>query len=119
MRLVCVEWLDIYASAGWEKEDEIEPQTFWTVGYLIVKDSINAWTYYSFFGLIAVTGMRTGEAIALSRHSVDLNQGIITILESKNKKSRKIPIHSSVKTILKQYSEVREHFLKKSSCFFL
>ena len=39
MRLVCVEWLDIYASAGWEKEDEIEPQTFWSIGYLIVKDS--------------------------------------------------------------------------------
>ena len=39
MRLVCVEWLDIYASAGWEKEDEIEPQNFWSVGYLIVKDS--------------------------------------------------------------------------------
>jgi len=39
VRLVCVEWLDIYASAGWEKEDEIEPQNFWSVGYLIVKDS--------------------------------------------------------------------------------
>ena len=39
MKLAKVEWLDILASAGWEKEDEIEPQPFVSVGYLIVKDS--------------------------------------------------------------------------------
>lgn len=38
MRLVVVEWLDILATAGWEKEDEVEPQRFWTVGYLVQKD---------------------------------------------------------------------------------
>lgn len=38
MKLVCVEWVDIFASAGWEKEDEIEPPTFWNVGYLVRQD---------------------------------------------------------------------------------
>jgi integrase/recombinase XerD len=86
--------------------------------HFTAKDSIHAWTYYAFFGLIAVTGMRTGEAISLSRGSVNLNLGIITILESKNQKSRKIPIHPSVTKTLKQYSKVRDQFLKKTACYF-
>ena len=38
MRLVVIEWLDIYATSGWEKIDEVEPQRIWTVGYLVHKD---------------------------------------------------------------------------------
>jgi len=38
MRLVTVEWLDIYATSGWEKADEVEPQRLWTVGYLVQQD---------------------------------------------------------------------------------
>ena len=38
MKLVVVEWLDILATSGWEKEDEVEPQRMWTVGYLVQKD---------------------------------------------------------------------------------
>lgn len=84
----------------------------------IAKHSIHAWTLYAFLGLIAVTGMRIGEAISLSRESVDLKLGIITILESKNKKSRKIPIHPSVTRTLKQYSSARDRFLKKTPQYF-
>jgi|TARA_Y100000310_G_C20664581_1_gene806756 hypothetical protein len=38
MRLVVVEWLDIYATCGWEKADEAEPQRLWSTGYLVHKD---------------------------------------------------------------------------------
>lgn len=38
MKLVVVEWLDIFATCGWEKADEAEPQRLWTVGYLVKKD---------------------------------------------------------------------------------
>ena len=38
MRLVVIEWLDIYATSGWEKIDEVEPQRIWTVGYLVHQD---------------------------------------------------------------------------------
>jgi len=38
MRLVVVEWLDICATSGWEKADEVEPQRLWTVGYLVQQD---------------------------------------------------------------------------------
>lgn len=86
--------------------------------HLITEGSINTWTYYTFFGLIAVTGMRTGEAISLSRVSVDINNKVITILESKNQKSRRIPIHSSVAKALKQYSKVRDQLLKNPPQYF-
>jgi len=36
--LCSVEWLDILATSGWEKKDEVEPQRLWTVGYLVQKD---------------------------------------------------------------------------------
>ena len=38
MSLVIVEWLDILATCGWEKEDEVEPQRLWTIGYLVKKN---------------------------------------------------------------------------------
>jgi hypothetical protein len=38
MRLVVVEWVDILATCGWEKADEVEPQRLWTVGYLVKKN---------------------------------------------------------------------------------
>ncbi len=38
MNFVCVEWVDIIQSAGWEEEDEIEPPTFWNVGYLVKRN---------------------------------------------------------------------------------
>lgn len=76
-------------------------------------------TYYTLFGLIAVTGMRTSEAIALLRESVDLTNGIITIRESKFRKSRKIPIHASTVKQLARYVENRDLcFGKKQSSYF-
>ena len=83
------------------------------------KKQLLAQTYYAFFGLIAVTGMRTGEALALRRDSVDFEHGIITIFESKFRKTRKIPIHPSTVGVLKEYSRFRDrYFEKKSSEYF-
>lgn len=87
----------------------------------MTRKAIDAQTYYALFGLIAVTGMRTGEALALKDNSVDLKQGIITIYESKYRKSRKLPIHRSVIEILKHYYRCRNKHLgnKKSEYFFV
>lgn len=83
--------------------------------------SIEAQTYYTLFGLIASTGMRTGEALALKIDSVDLRQGIITIYESKYRKSRKLPINRSTIKILRCYAKYRERQIRKkvSDYFFV
>ncbi len=65
-------------------------------------------TYATLFGLLAVTGMRVGEAIALDCKDVDLNQGIITIPKAKGNTSRLVPLHPSTSQALRRYLDVRE-----------
>ena len=47
-------------------------------------------TYQTLIGLVAVTGMRAGETVRLDRNDVDLEQGLLTIRDSKYGKSRQI-----------------------------
>jgi len=49
---------------------------------------IRGWTCSTLFGLIAVTGLRINEAIALDEGDVDLDEGVITVKRSKNGAAR-------------------------------
>lgn len=68
-------------------------------------------TYYTFFGLMMVTGCRISELIALNCDDLDLNNGWITIWNSKFNKSRLLPLHPTTVQQLKKYSKVRNKFL--------
>jgi len=37
-KFVEIEWVDILATSGWEKPEEVDPTRCWSVGYLIFKD---------------------------------------------------------------------------------
>jgi len=78
-------------------------------------------TYYTVFGLLAVTGMRISEVTALSREDVDLTQGIITIQKTKFCKYRLIPVHKSTLQVLREYTQLRDQIYPavKISSFFL
>lgn len=82
---------------------------------------LRAATYSTIFGLLAVTGMRISEPIALDRYDVDLAQGILTVRQTKFGKSRLIPIHSSTVDKLKEYSRQRDRLFSnlKSPSFFV
>ncbi len=67
------------------------------------------WTYPTLFGLLAVSGLRVGEIIALQREDVDLRQGLLTIRLTKFRKSRLIPLHPSTCEALKRYVRQRNH----------
>ncbi|MGD0237666.1 MAG: tyrosine-type recombinase/integrase [Syntrophorhabdales bacterium] len=69
---------------------------------------LRAATYATLFGLLAVTGMRMSEPIALDRDAVDLTRGILTVRRTKFGKSRIIPIHASTLRELRQYNELRD-----------
>jgi integrase len=43
-------------------------------------------------GLLAVTAMRVGEVIALTRADIDWGEGVITVRNSKFNKSRELPL---------------------------
>ena len=76
-------------------------------GQIDGKDPLKCATYRTLFGLLAVTGMRVGEAIALDFKDVSLSQGLLTIPQGKGNKTRLVPLHSSTTQALKLYTEAR------------
>jgi integrase len=60
-------------------------------------------TYRTLIGLLAVTGMRVGEAIALDRQDIDMAEHVITVRLTKFGKSRELPVHSSTVEALRHY----------------
>jgi integrase/recombinase XerD len=64
-------------------------------------------TYRTLIGLLAVSGMRVGEAIRLDRRDLDLDARVLTVRESKLGKSRELPLHGSTVRPLRAYLRVR------------
>jgi len=71
-------------------------------------------TYYCLLGLLAVTGLRKGEARRLRKEDVDLTQGLLTIREAKFGKSRLVPLHVTTVKALTDYSARRDAYLGKT-----
>lgn len=65
-------------------------------------------TYQTLIALIAVTGMRVGEAVRLDHGDVDLEQGLLTIRNTKFGKSRELPLHPSTVKALAAYANRRD-----------
>jgi integrase len=63
--------------------------------------------YEAVFGLIASTGMRISEALALCNKDVDLKYGMLTIHQTKFGKSRRVPLHPSTVAALRRYLWMR------------
>ena len=82
---------------------------------------LRASTYSILFGLLAVTGMRMSESIALHRDDVNLTEGILTIRQTKFGKSRLLPIHPSTQEVLQHYAILRDQIcsLLKTPSFFV
>jgi len=64
-------------------------------------------TYQALIGLLSVSGMRVGEAIALDRADADLDAGVLTIREGKHGKSRLVPLHLTTTQALQAYLQLR------------
>jgi integrase len=71
-------------------------------------------TYATLLGLLAVTGMRVGETIALDRSDLDERQQLLVIRHSKFNKSREVPLHTTTVEALKAYSKRRDHLHRKA-----
>ena len=84
-------------------------------------DGLHPWTYVTLFGLLVSTGLRISEALNLSRKDTDLNTGVLTIKETKFRKSRLVPAHASTLHVLRHYSKLRDsyHPGTRSKTFFL
>ena len=73
---------------------------------------LGAATYQTLIGLLAVSGMRVGEAIRLDRDDLDADHdGLLRVLHSKFGKSRQVPLHPSTVAALRDYLQVRDELL--------
>jgi integrase/recombinase XerD len=73
-----------------------------------LRPAIRATTYQVLLGLIAVTGLRLGEATSLRRNQVDLDAGVLTIGGWKSSPERLVPLHPSTTEALRDYAGVRD-----------
>ncbi len=82
---------------------------------------LRAASYEALFGLLAVSGMRVGEAIALTREDVDVDAGLITIHAAKPDRPRLVPLHLSATEALRRYASERDRLCPapRSRAFFL
>ena len=71
--------------------------------------------------LLATTGLRIGEALALTRADTDLDGGIITVVNGKHGTSRHVPLHPTVTRMLRHYAGRRDQLCQepRSDRFFL
>jgi integrase len=72
-----------------------------------IRDPFRAHTYRTLIGLLASSGMRVGEAIALDRTDLDHERGVVTVRDGKFGKSREIPLHSTTLEALEEYARHR------------
>ena len=74
---------------------------------------LRAATHEALFGLLAVSGMRIGEAIGLARGDVDLESGVITIRHAKFDRTRLVPLHESTTAALSAYAATRDRLCRR------
>jgi len=69
---------------------------------------LRAITQGTLIGLLASTGLRPGEALALDVSDVDLMNGVLSIRQTKFGKSRFVPVEDSTRAALTHYAEQRD-----------
>jgi len=87
----------------------------------LIPTPLRAATFQTMIGLLAATGMRVGEVIALERSDVDWADGVLIVRNSKFNKSREVPLHPSTVDALASYAATRERWMSRpqSPTFFV
>jgi integrase/recombinase XerD len=78
-------------------------------------------TYETLIGLIAVCGLRPGEALRLDCHDIDWTDGLVRIVGTKFGKSRDVPLQPTTVQALSAYGQVRDERWpeRRSASFFV
>lgn len=73
-----------------------------------LRSPLRAATFQTLIGLLAVTGLRIGEAIRLDRCDIDLEHGLLVVRDGKFGKSRELPLHATTVRALRAYLRRRQ-----------
>jgi integrase/recombinase XerD len=77
-----------------------------------IRQRLAAATHATLIGLLAVTGMRVGEALRLDRGDIDWSNGVVLVRKSKFGKSRSVAVHNSTLDALGCYAELRDRLCR-------
>ena len=90
-------------------------------GARALRPPVRAVTYEALFGLLAVSGMRVGEALGLDRDDVAFDTGVITIRHAKFDRPRLVPLHPTTTAALHAYATQRDRLrpTPASTAFFV
>lgn len=72
---------------------------------------VSAATYPALIGLLASTGARVGELIALDNSDFDADHGVLTVRHGKSGKQRLLPLHPTATAALAAYQQERDQLL--------
>lgn len=81
------------------------------------RSAISALTYHHLFGLLAATGLRVSEALAL--RCDDLTEDGLVIRSGKFGKSRLVPLHLSTRSAIERYLSIRLKIAGASDALFV
>lgn len=73
-----------------------------------LRNPLKAATFATLIGLLAVTGLRGGEAMRLDRDDLAITQRVLHVRASKFGKSRLVPLHPTTMAALHEYGAVRD-----------
>lgn len=76
---------------------------------VMLRPRLRAATYQSLISLLAITGMRVGEAIGLDDADLDLEGGLLVVRNSKFNKHRLVPLHRTAIQALIDYRRLRQN----------
>jgi integrase len=78
-------------------------------------------TLATLIGLLASTGLRSGEALRLDRSDADLTTGVLLIRKTKFRKDRLVPVHPTTLAALRHYARCRDRAFPapRSPAFFI
>lgn len=82
---------------------------------LLPRRGLRPRTYVTFFALLASTGLRLSEACRLQPDDVDFTEGVLTVRQSKFRKSRLVPLHATTTQALGAYAAFRDTFVDTSA----
>jgi integrase len=84
-------------------------------------DALRPDTYATLIGLLACTGLRISEALALCGDDINWSTAVLTVRQTKFHKSRLVPVHPSAIAPLRSYAVARDrrHPPLRDSTFFV
>jgi integrase/recombinase XerD len=80
-----------------------------------LRSPLQAATLETLIGLLAVTGLRVGEAIRLDRADVDLEHASLLVRDSKGDRSRHVPLEPTTVAALGRYLAHRDELIPQPS----